>query len=326
MWYRHPTIVLCAAALLAGGPSLAADDAARNHPAAQADQDIDALLRKIEQQISAGHAMYPSGDCAIDTWKQVLQLITTADSPKLRTALADFTTHMRSRAVDEMTAGKNGVANDMNIFAVQASHLVWHTPSPDHSQIATTRPVPPNEPTVAEPARHDTPPAWHDTPKVEPLASVVPLPPPPPTSKPSNIPGPDPGSEAQPSAVLLDPNLAPEQLRLAADLYVSHGDERLAANDVPAARKFYGYAAMAGSARAAVALAETYNPKPAQPTAASVSGLAPAPGERRPPVNRAATRHVPTPRHAGVQYVVTSRAPPPFFERVINYLRNLLSR
>jgi len=319
MWFRHPMIVLCAGALLAGSPSLAADDAAKDHQAAQADQDIDALLRKIEQQISAGHAMYPSGDCAIDTWKQVLQLATTTDSPKVRTALADFATHMRSRAVDEMTAGKNTVANNMNIFAVQASHIVWHTAPADNSRTATSRPVPPNEPTVA-------PPTWHDPPKVEPLASAAPLPPPPPASAPSDTPGPDAGPTAPTSAVPLDPNLPPEQLRLAADLYVSRGDEMLAANDVPAARKFYGYAAIAGSARAAAALAETYNPKPAQPVATSVSGPAPAPGERRSPVSKAATRHFPTPHHTAVQYAVTSRAPPAFFEQVINNLRGLFSR
>jgi hypothetical protein len=116
--------------------------------------------------------------------------------------------------------------------------------------------------------------------------------------------------------------LPPEQLRLAADLYVSRGDEMLAANNVPAARKFYGYAAIAGSARAAVALAETYNPKPAQST--SVSGL--APGERRSPLSKAVTHHFSTPRRAAVQYAVTSRSPPPFFEQVINNLRGLFSR
>jgi hypothetical protein len=314
MWFRLPMILLCAGALLSGNPSLAADDAAKDHPTAQADQDIDTLLRKIEQQISAGHAMYPSGDCAIDTWKQVLQLITTVDSPRVRTALADFTTHMRSRAVDEMTAGKNGVANDMNIFAVQASHLVWRTAPPDNSQTAASRTAPPNEPAAA-------PPTWHDPPKVEPFASVAPSPPSPPASKASGVPGPDVGPKVQTSAVPLDPNLPPEQLRLAADLYVSRGDEMLAANDVTGAREFYGYAAMAGSARAAAALAGTYNAKPAPPVATSVSGPVLTQAERRSLVSKAANRH-----HAGVQYAVTSRGPPPFFERVINNLRGLFSR
>jgi hypothetical protein len=314
MWFRLPTMVLFACAFLAGGPSLAADDAAKDRPAAQADQDIDTLLRKIEQQVSAGHAMYPSGDCAIDTWKQVLQLTTTADSPKVRAALAEFTTHMRSRAVDEMTAGKNSVANDMNIFAVQASHLVWRTAPPDNSQTATSRPAPPNEPAAA-------PPTWHDPPQVEPFASVAPSPPSQPASKPSGVPRPDAGPKVQTSAVPLDPNLPPDQLRLAADLYVTRGDEMLAANDVTGARKFYGYAAIAGSARAAAALAGTYNAKPAPPMATSVSGPVLTQAERRALINKAATRH-----HAGVQYAVTSRGPPPFFERVINNLRGLFSR
>jgi hypothetical protein len=319
MWFRRPIMVLCACAVLAGGPCLAADDAARDHSAPQADQDIDALLRKIEHQISVGHAMYPSGDCAIDTWKQVLQLVTTAYSPKVRTALADFATHMRDRAVDEMSAGKNSVANDMNIFAGQASHIVWHTAPPDNSHTTTSKSAPLNETTTA-------PPILHDTPTVEPLASEVPLPPPPPTSQPSNIPRPDAGPTAQTSAVPLDPALPPEQLRLAADLYISRGDGLLAANDVSTARRFYGYAAIVGSARAAAALAETYGPKPSHPNPTSVTVPTPAPGQGRTPLSKSAIRHLPTPHRAAVQYAATSRPAPPFFERVINNLRELFSR
>jgi TPR repeat protein len=43
-------------------------------------------------------------------------------------------------------------------------------------------------------------------------------------------------------------------------MYASRGDEMLAIKDISAARKFYEYAANAGSVRAATALAESYDP------------------------------------------------------------------
>jgi hypothetical protein len=45
-----------------------------------------------------------------------------------------------------------------------------------------------------------------------------------------------------------------------AAMYASRGDEMLAIKDISAARKFYEYAANAGSARAATALAKSYDP------------------------------------------------------------------
>jgi hypothetical protein len=43
-------------------------------------------------------------------------------------------------------------------------------------------------------------------------------------------------------------------------MYATRGDEMLAIKDISAARKFYEYAANAGSTRAATALAESYDP------------------------------------------------------------------
>jgi TPR repeat protein len=45
-----------------------------------------------------------------------------------------------------------------------------------------------------------------------------------------------------------------------AEFYAVRGDAMLAHKDISAARKFYEFAANAGSARAAVALAKTYDP------------------------------------------------------------------
>jgi TPR repeat protein len=48
--------------------------------------------------------------------------------------------------------------------------------------------------------------------------------------------------------------------QLTADEYVRRGDDMLAIKDISAARKYYEYAANAGSARAAAALARTLDP------------------------------------------------------------------
>ena len=48
--------------------------------------------------------------------------------------------------------------------------------------------------------------------------------------------------------------------QLTADVYAKRGDDMLAIRDISAARKYYEYAANAGSARAAAALARTLDP------------------------------------------------------------------
>jgi TPR repeat protein len=50
-----------------------------------------------------------------------------------------------------------------------------------------------------------------------------------------------------------------QELSVAAQ-YAGHGDQMLAIKDISAARRFYEYAANAGSARAAAALARTFDP------------------------------------------------------------------
>jgi hypothetical protein len=60
--------------------------------------------------------------------------------------------------------------------------------------------------------------------------------------------------------VPLGPSAPPAQMELAAELNARRGDEMLAVKDIPAARTYYAFAAIEGSARAAVALAQTYDP------------------------------------------------------------------
>ena len=267
-----------------GSPSFAAGTGAEqphDTPIVAPDPDLAVLLRKVEQQIVAGHTLSPPDDNAVATWKQVLRLtIGATDSPRVHSALADFATHMRNQAADEMTAGRQSVADDLNVFAVQASRLVWHIDPglEDNSQASGPRTDPAAPPVASAPA----PPApangvtWHDAPSVEPLASAVPpparqtVPDPPATAiqpgRPSagrGAPNMSPVAPASYSAgvtvVPLDMTLPSAQLQLAADLYARRGDEMLAARDIIAAREFYGYAAIAGNARAAIALAGTFS-------------------------------------------------------------------
>jgi hypothetical protein len=78
----------------------------------------------------------------------------------------------------------------------------------------------------------------------------------------ATIPGPSVAAAGAPAAVPPSPAAlrpAPEQSALAATA-LSRGDAMLAMKNVGAARSLYEYAANAGNARAAVALAETYDP------------------------------------------------------------------
>ena len=268
--------------IMMGSPSFAAGtvgEQPHDAPIVAPDPDLAGLLRKVEQQIVAGHTLSPPDDNAVATWKQVLRLtIGATKSPGVHGALADFATHMRNQAADEMTAGRQSVADDLNVFAVQASRLVWHIdPGPaDNSQAsgprtASASPVPPAPPPRG-PANGVT---WRDAPSVEPLASAVPpparqtVPDPPAAMQPGrppagrSAPNTSPVAPASYSAGVtvapLDMTLPPAQLQLAADLYARRGDEMLATRDIMAARKFYGYAAIAGNARAAIALAGTFS-------------------------------------------------------------------
>jgi len=297
-------MALCAGILLATGAANA-DSTQPDAASVNTEQDVEALLKKVEQQISVGHTMYPAGDCAIDTWKQVLQQTT---SPNARSQLADFVTHMRSRAIDELTAGRKSVANDTSIFATQASHIVWHTVPPVNSPNAAARPVP----------RSESPPA-PDTPKTELFSGPV------------TTASPAPANETRlppPADMPPDPNATPEQLRLAADRYATRGDEMLAANDIPAARRFYGYAAIAGSARSAIALAGTYDPNftVAKPAKAPVTKANAVVAERDRPPREAHRKRRQLLAHRVTVVATATRVQPPFFERIFNNIRGLLNR
>jgi TPR repeat protein len=124
------------------------------------------------------------------------------------------------------------------------------------------------------------------------------------------------------------------------EIFLKRGDEMLAAKDVAEARKFYGYAAVAGNARAAIALARTYEPGYSVPSETNVkadqkaaAALAEPVAERpqpearrpRPAAARTAMHRHQMPRRVN-QFAVVSHTPVPFFQRIGNTLRDLFNR
>jgi hypothetical protein len=297
---------ICAGMLLAGDASFAANDGSRGAPAVPmkqtgpADQnsadDIEALLRKAEQQIITGHASAPDEDSALETWRHVLEIRRASpDSPKVLTALAGFAGRMRSRAADEKKAGRLVVSGDLTVFADQATKLLGHTdistsPPPD-VRMARSREIPDilssngadtlmpgvrsrdfqsfdalSSPLRPPPASRTEPQrigitmgqttaaiAEHKVALASPAAggpNVVVVRPTPASSEPPATTVPAPPS-ANKTAVQPDPS--------GTAYFAKRGDELMAIKDITAARKFYEYAANAGSAHAATALAWTFD-------------------------------------------------------------------
>jgi hypothetical protein len=97
--------------------------------AANPSVDLEILLLRLEQEIVAGHSTAPPEDNAAATWQHVVELGGGwIDSPTTHSVLAAFANHLRTRAVDEMAAGRRKLADDLASFAVQASQLAWRVP------------------------------------------------------------------------------------------------------------------------------------------------------------------------------------------------------
>jgi hypothetical protein len=138
---------VCAGLLLMGGVSLAANDGSampRDRVAAQPDKRIETLLRRVEQQVSSGHAMSPAEDNAMDTWQTVLELRRVDPaSPAVLAALTNFASYMKARATEERTAGRLVVSSDLAVFADQANRLLTLTQVTGPSVTGPSVAVPP---------------------------------------------------------------------------------------------------------------------------------------------------------------------------------------
>jgi hypothetical protein len=104
------------------------------------------------------------------------------------------------------------------------------------------------------PANHTQPAAAADD-----HASLIPLEPIAPSGPAAPLPQPAPPPAPQPQPASVDETKAGDAA--IADLYAARGDDLLARKDISAARKFYELAVSNGNARAALAMARTYDPQ-----------------------------------------------------------------
>jgi hypothetical protein len=262
-------------------------------PTLKADEELGALLSKVEQQISTGRAFVPADDNALDTWARVVQRVSPA-SPEALSALTGFVTRARNRAADEKAAGRTDVSIDLTLFEDLAATLLARAGaapvSPSQSQAATAEPAQEDH-AAPGPIAGAAAMANRDNTASSDTAASVPLSPKvldltetgvePARTSPSSAPAPD----ASPATGVADlntghqapaggktelavaiPTTPPATTRQTvqeqplAATYTSRGDAMLVIKDFSAARKFYEYAANGGSARAAMALAGTYDP------------------------------------------------------------------
>jgi hypothetical protein len=292
-------IALCASSVMVGTVARAEDsESGQPHfdTAVQADQGFEALLRQIERQIAVGHTIAPQGDNALATWHSLLDVISLA-SPATRRALTEFAADTRRHASEAEAAGRLVVASDLRVFAEQATELLelMNTIEPASKSSASRPPIAPAA-TVQDPApaalpsgiaTHDArPPTETPNGSVQSLAPARPprrseigqtqggIPPSGSTtasgsvasgavnkeSMPPLLKGANTGAASADLASHSSVTTWTAQEQAAAAAFASRGDAMLAIKDISAARAFYEYAANAGSARAAVALAATYDP------------------------------------------------------------------
>jgi hypothetical protein len=216
-------------------------------------------------------------------------------------ALADFIVQSRARAADEAKAGRLVVASDFSVFADEANDLLARgsvtagsTPANTSQTAAAPKPVP-DTPMPPQPMALKTGAPVQALPTADTRVYSQPLPP---VEQPSpsfvsvtQLLTPDGGLATADAAGVQQitnvPSPAPPppapaeraapgaQDRSVPEFYAARGDAMMAVKDVSAARKFYQYAANAGSARAAAALARTYDA--AFITAIGAVGLKPDP-------------------------------------------------
>jgi hypothetical protein len=271
----------------------AADDVAprpASTTAAPPDQQVAALLDKLRRQVFAGHTTIPPSDNAVETWLEVSKLTSSHLSPGAAEALDDFVHTARSAETAKQAAGHGTIALDLSVFADFAvaelkDRPIDNAPSPTAPPAAASRPSPSEHAMPAE-ARTDMttqPPRRDDgaeatpamlqsaaaTPARVTAAAIVASAHDAPADRamemdsaramPATV-----STAAMPGAPTTLAEIAPqptsaEDAALAA-AYVGRGDHMLAIKDISAARKFYQYAAYAGSAGATAKLAETYDP------------------------------------------------------------------
>jgi hypothetical protein len=265
-------------------PAGAGAETANSRPDTEvpADQGAEALLNLVMRQIVAGQTMAPEGDNAIFTWKRLLKVIVPR-SPATVKALRDFVVESRRHAADEQAAGRTVTARELSIFADEASDMLkGEAPESPAAASADKAAAPPAEvrqpdaapaPQIQAAARGTGDAAEADSRAAEAVPAAKPRTPPAEANgndaaakvasrTAEAIAKPAPAIAAPPAAAPArpaNPQATPDQAAATA-ASLARGDAMLAMRNITAARSLYEYAANAGNARAAAALAETYDP------------------------------------------------------------------
>ncbi len=287
---RRLILVLTLAGYAGPGSPIALADAPRLPPppaasAVRSDEDVELLLNQLLRQLAAGRTAAPDGDNAMATWKILLNTI-IPPTPGAARAMTNFVREARRRAAEEQAAGRAMTAMDLTLFASEASDILqgeraepppptpaYHSGRDAFADLRPSDTAPPAEPPPPPAASAELPPPPAEAapstvdatpppgvPSQAPTASS-PVPADPPATNPSGaaaLPARDATMHTQPAPRPVP--LQSRQDRARAAAAVSRGDAMLAMNDIAAARALYEYAANAGSARGARALAETYDP------------------------------------------------------------------
>jgi hypothetical protein len=255
---RWALAAVCASPLLTATVSIAAPSSPGNAPTeVKADQECEALLLKVEKQISDGRTATPPDDNALLTWQSVITRVEPASPGALR-ALQDFVAHLAYREAEEHAAGRRTVEVDLKLFEGLASELI------SRDTVSLSR-----APIAERPAAESDAPARSSDPAAAPSSAA---------SNGAPAPGDTPTTDKAPASSVPANTLAGKSLALAvppvpvsthaptaqdqamAASFMRRGDAMMAIKDISAARKLYESAADAGSAAGATAVARTFDP------------------------------------------------------------------
>jgi hypothetical protein len=236
------SLAACLGLVLATSAAVAVDNRAT-------DQESQALLLKIEQQLVGGHFITPPDDNAVNTWEEYLAR-TAPSTPATTRELAEFAVRMRSQAREQVLKGKPENAAGLTAFADMADSLLAElTGKPATRQVV---PDAPSSAAVSPPV--NVSPETSPSPKEKSAAFA------PPVAASSVTLPPSKGRDAAQAPTASSGASPPLREKDAAAGFLSRGNALLAAKDISGARKFYEYAADLGDASAAMAMGRTFDP------------------------------------------------------------------
>ncbi|MBV9653923.1 MAG: hypothetical protein JOZ42_05105 [Acetobacteraceae bacterium] len=250
----------------------------------EAEGDVGQLMLKLEGQIAGGQLDGPAGDNASETFARILSLALSA-SPSEQDAIDRIPARLSEDALEAKTIGDEEVAQRFlafrdSVVLRRGDSAPAEPPAPPAPSAAAAAPpaAPSHQPPAAasaeagkqEPAKPETQAGAAPAPSVEADAgrmkqslAVVPAPPPsaqePPLLSPTE---PRAENRAEPAGNAKPPPETPAVPVPTATVaaLIRRGEQKLAENDIGAARLLFARAADASSAAGTAGLARTYDP------------------------------------------------------------------